>query len=120
MRYVFSSSNSFWQSSIHSKVFFSILKNDRHLSVALETNLLKATTLPLRLCTSLAFFGGAISSMARILLRLASMPCFDTMKPRNFPNDTLNAHLPGLNFPANHQDGCFPLLSLQACRPHIL
>ena len=47
---------------------------DTNLSVALNTNLLSAAILPLRLCTSFMFLGCAISIMARILSRLASIP----------------------------------------------
>ncbi len=37
VRYILSSSNDFWHSSIQVKAFLSILKNGRHLSVARET-----------------------------------------------------------------------------------
>ena len=118
MRYSFSSSKASWHSSVHSKAFFSILKNSRHLSVTLESNLLRAATLPFRLYTSLTFFGGIISSMAWILSGLASTPYCETMKPRNFPDDTSNAQ-PGFRLyrndaryqtsPADRLDGCFLL-----------
>ena len=35
-------------------------------------NLFRAATLPFKICTSLMFFGGAISTMTLILSRLAS------------------------------------------------
>ena len=49
-------------------------KKGNHLSVALDTNLFNAAILPLRLYTSFTFLRGAISIMARILSRLASIP----------------------------------------------
>ena len=96
--YAFNSSNALWHSLVHSKALFRILKNGKHLSVARETNLLSAATLPFRLYTSLTFFEGLISRIAWILSRLASTPHWDTIKPRNFLDDTSNTHLLGLSF----------------------
>ena len=69
-RYAFNSSNAFWHSLVHSKALFIILKNGKHFSVARETNLLNAATLPFRLYTSLTFFERFISRIAWILSRL--------------------------------------------------
>ena len=67
-------------------------KKDRHLSVTLETNLFSATTLLLRLCIFMTFFGSVISIMACTLSGLALIPLWDTMNPRNLPVNTPNAH----------------------------
>ena len=96
--YAFNSSNALWHSLVHSKALFRILKNGKHLSVAHEMNLLSAATLPFRLYTSLTFFEGLISRIAWILSGLASTPHWDTIKPRNFLDDTSNTHLLGLSF----------------------
>ena len=64
VKYAFMSSKAFWQSSVHSNAFLRILKNDKHLSMALEINLLKAATRPMSDWTSLIFCGGFISSIA--------------------------------------------------------
>ena len=66
--------------------------------MALETNLLRAATRPVSDWTSLIFYGGFISNIAWILLGLASIPLCETIKPRNFPDDTPKAHLLGFNF----------------------
>ena len=66
--------------------------------MALETNLLRAATRPVSDWTSLIFYGGFISNIAWILLELASIPLCETIKPRNFPDDTPKAHLLGFNF----------------------
>ena len=98
VRYILSSSNNFWHSSVQVKAFLNVLKNGRDLSMARETKQLRATTLPVRLYTSFTVFGGAISNMAFILSGLASIPLWDTMNPKNFPDETPKAHLPGLSF----------------------
>ena len=72
--YVFKSSNTCWHSTVHSKDFFNVQKKGRHLSIALNTNLFNATTLPLRLYTSFTFLDGVISIIAWILSGLTSMP----------------------------------------------
>ena len=97
-RYVFKSWKALWHSSVHSNAFFRTLKNGKHLSVALETNLLRAATRPVRDCTSLIFCGGFISRIALIFSGLASIPLCETMNPRNFPEATPKAHLLGFNF----------------------
>ena len=98
VRYAFRSSKDLWQSSVHSNAFLRILKNGKHLSMALETNLLRAATHPMSDWTSLIFCGGFISSITWILLRLALISLCETIKPRNFPDDTPKAHLLGFNF----------------------
>ena len=45
---------------------------------------------------SLMFDGGSISSTTFILSRFASIPRLLTIKPKNFPGETLKAHLAGL------------------------
>ena len=73
-------------------------KNDRHLPVALETNLFKAAILPFKLCISFIVFGGPNSIMTRTFSGLTSIPLWDTMKRKNFPTVTPNTHLLGFNF----------------------
>ena len=65
------------------------------MSVTLEMKHLRAATLPISFYTSLMFLGEVISSMAFTFSRLAYIPRCDTMKPRNFPEETLNAHFAG-------------------------
>ena len=101
MRYVFKSWKAFWHSSVHSNAFLRTLKNDKHLSVALETNLLRAATRPVRDWTSLMLYGGFIFRIVLIFSGFASIPLCDTMNPRNFPDDTPNTHLLGFNFILN-------------------
>ena len=47
---------------------------------------------------SLMFYRGNISSIAFILSGFASIPRLLTIKPKNFPVETLKAHLAGFNF----------------------
>ena len=56
----------------------SVLRKGRLRSADLEMNLLRATNLPVRRWTSLADYGGDMSTMAWILVGLASMPRRDT------------------------------------------
>ena len=44
------------------------------------------------------FDGGGMSSTAFILSGFALIPQLLTIKPKNFPIETLKAHLAGLNF----------------------
>ena len=44
------------------------------------------------------FDGDGMSSTAFILSRFASIPQLFTIKPKNFPTETLKAHLAGFNF----------------------
>ena len=80
------------------KACFKVLKKRRHLSVALEMNLLRAATLPVRDYTSLIIFGEEILRMAFTFSIFVSIPLCDTMKQRNFPEDTPKAHLAGFSF----------------------
>ena len=81
----------------YSKAYFRVLKKGRHLSIALEMNLLRALILPVSIYTSFTIFGEVISNMARIFFGLAFIPYWDTINPMNFPNDTLKVHLLGFN-----------------------
>ena len=56
---------------------FNESKKGRHFSMALEMNLLRAATLPVRLCTSLVLLGDRISIRVYVFLRLASVPLVD-------------------------------------------
>ena len=44
------------------------------------------------------FFGGSMSNIAWILPGFASIPLCETMNPKNFLEETLNAHLLGFSF----------------------
>ena len=80
------------------KACFRVLKKGKHLSVALEMNLWRATILPVSDYTFLTIFGDDISKMAFTFFGLAFIPLYDTKKPRNFPEDTPNVHLVKFNF----------------------
>jgi len=67
------------------RLFFNTLKNVMHLSVALETNLFKAATFPVKVCTSFIVFGDLTLIIAFTLSGFASIPHWDTMNPKNFP-----------------------------------
>ena len=47
---------------------------------------------------SLMFEGGSISSTTFIFYRFASIPRLLTIKPKNFPAETLTAHLAWFKF----------------------
>ena len=54
--------------------FFRTLKNGKNLSIALEMNLFKAATFPIKLYTSFIVLGDFISIIAFTLSEFASMP----------------------------------------------
>ena len=61
-------------------------------------NLLRAATLLVKDYTSLIVFGEDISRMAFTFSRFASIPLYDTIKPRNFLEETPKVHLPRFSF----------------------
>ncbi|GKD25062.1 hypothetical protein Tco_1231276, partial [Tanacetum coccineum] len=70
-------------SLVHIKSFFSrqpfkVLKKRRDFSALLDKNLLRAASLPFRLCTSLIVLGHLRLVRAWIFAGLALIPCFDT------------------------------------------
>ena len=67
-----------------------------HLSVALEMNLFRATTFPIKLCTSFIVFGDFTSIIAFTLSRFSSIPHWDILNPKNFPKATQKHTLQGL------------------------
>ncbi|KAM2951474.1 hypothetical protein COP2_000969 [Malus domestica] len=67
------------------------------MSVALEMNLVKTATLPVRLWMSFEVTGSVMSRIALIFSGLASMPRWLIMKPQNLPEPTSKAHLLGFN-----------------------
>lgn len=71
------------------------LKKGEQLSVALEMNLVRAATHPVRLWMSFTVFGTFMSKMARIFSRLAQMPHWLIMKSRNLPEAKPKAHYVG-------------------------
>ena len=94
----FSSWNAASHSFVQVKAYFKVLKKGRHLSVVLETKLLRAATLLVRDCTSFIVFGEDISIMALTFSGFASIPLCDIMKLRNFPKESPKAHLAGFSF----------------------
>ena len=68
------------------------------MSVAFETNLLRAAILHVRDYTSLTVLGEDISMMALTVSGFASILLCETINPRNFPEETPKAHLDGLSF----------------------
>ncbi|KAM2681637.1 hypothetical protein EV2_013277 [Malus domestica] len=56
-------------------------------------NLVKAATLPVRLWMSFEVTGSFMSMIALIFSRLASMPRWLIMQPKNLPEFTPKAHL---------------------------
>ena len=98
LKNVFNAENASSHFVSHWKAFFKTWKKDRHLSLSLDTNRLKATILPIRRWTSFIPDGGGMSSIAFILFGFASIPRWLTMKPRNFSADTPKAHLAGFSF----------------------
>ena len=60
--------------------------------------LLRAATFPMRDYTSLIVLGEEILRMALTFLGFASIPLYETINPRNFPEETLKAHFDGFNF----------------------
>ena len=65
--------------------------------MAFETNVFRATTSPVSLFTSFTFLGEVMSSMALTFSRLASIPHWETVNPRNLPNKTPNTHFAGFS-----------------------
>ena len=92
-----------WQGLPHThhsteRFFFNTLKNGMHLSIALETNLFRSATFPVKLCTFFTVFGDLTSIIAFTLSRFASISHWDTINPKNFPEATAKTHLVGFNF----------------------
>lgn len=83
---------------VHWKAFLKTLKNGKHLFVTLETNLFKAATFLVKLCISFTILGDVISMIALTFIGFASILYWDTMKPRNFPEETPKTHLVGFGF----------------------
>ena len=65
--------------------------------MALETNLFKVATRPVSLCTSFIYLGEVMSNIALTFSGLASMPHYETINPKNLPNETPNTHFAGFN-----------------------
>ena len=122
-----------WEAASYSfvqwKVCLRVLKNGRHLLVSFETNLFNVAAHPVGLCTSLTILREVMSSIALTFSRFASISHCDTMKPRNFPDETLKVHSADwasfYTF-SKYQTSLGGLLGgfwlpcfLQACRPHI-
>ena len=74
LRYVFNAENASSHFVSHSKAFFRTWKKGWHLSLALDTNQLKAEILPVNRWTSFIPDGDDISSIAFILSGFAKIP----------------------------------------------
>ena len=99
-RYSLSDINTCSHLSSHKNLLlpFSESKKGRHLSVALEINLLRAATLPVKLWTSFILLGDLMLMRACIFSGLASILQWLTIKPKNFLEATPNAHFNGFSF----------------------
>src|SRR6266540_2180615 len=53
---------------------------------------------PVSFCTSFSLVGEFILKMSLSFSGLTSMPRYDTMKPRSFPDGTPKTHFSGFNF----------------------
>jgi hypothetical protein len=73
--------------------FHRSLKNGRARSASLETNWLSAARHPMSFCTSLIWVGGRIAAIVLTFSGLASIPRYETRKPRSLPTVTTNMHL---------------------------
>lgn len=85
-------------SSVHKNEALRALKKGRHLSVILEINLLRATTLPVRHWISFMVHSGGISMIVWIFSRFTYIPLFEIIKPKNLPTRTPKAHFSGFSF----------------------
>lgn len=72
--------NAILRSSVHAKAYLRVFEKGRHLSIALETNLLSSVTLLVNFLTSLTVLDDGISSMTFTISGLASIPHWDIMK----------------------------------------
>ena len=99
LRYYFNSIKVFSYSGPHKDemFFMMLLKKGLHLFDIIEINLLRATIFPVNLCTSLTDFGMSRLEMDSSCVGLASMPRLVTMCPKNYREDTPNAHFTGFN-----------------------
>ena len=98
LRYRLSSWKNASRSSVQAKAWFNVLKKGGHLSVALETNLLRAAILLVSFWTFLTVLGYVMLNMACTFFGFASIPLWDIMNLKNFLEDTSKAHLLGFNF----------------------
>ena len=93
--------------------------------MAFKTNLFNAAIRPVNLCTSFTILGEVMSSIAFTFFGFASIPHWETMKPRNFPDETPKTHLAWLSFilyllkvPNVSWRLSRWVFALQACHPH--
>ena len=99
VRYLLRSWNALSAYSVHSKApfFFISWKKGSARSPNLEMKCPSAVTHPVSFCISLRVFGGLMSSTALTFSGLASMPQWDTRKPKSLPEGTPNTHFYGLS-----------------------
>ena len=99
LRYCFNSIKVFSCSGPYKdEVFFlMLLKKGLHLFEILEINLLRVAIFPVNICTSLTDFGVSKVEMDSSYVGLASIPHLVTMFPKNYLEDTPNAHFAGFN-----------------------
>ena len=65
--------------------------------MALEINLFKVATRPVNLYTSFTLLREVMSNIALTFSGLASIPCCETMNPRNLLDETPNTHFARFN-----------------------
>lgn len=97
-KYSFSCAKAAVHSSFHLKLLRRVQKNGKHLSVDRDMNRLKAMTFSMSPYISCFMLGGFSCMIVCIFSGSASMSLFEIRNPRNFPEDTLKAHLVGLSF----------------------
>lgn len=128
LRYLLSSSNVAWHSSVHWKFFdyLRALKNGMLFYVDLDKNLLRATIVLLRHCTSLIVCGGAISRRAQIFLSLlrshAMMPWIQAICWRRCQKHTcwVRLHLKTLEHSKNFFEVHNVILNSFALYKHVI
>lgn len=100
LRYILSSSNAVWHSSIHWKSFgfFRVWKKGRHYLANFETKSLSTTILSISICTSFTIFSSLIYLIAWVFLKFASIPQCDTINLKNLPEVTPKEHMAGFSF----------------------
>ena len=65
--------------------------------MALEMNLFRVAIRLVSLCTSFTLLNEVMSSMALTFSRLASIPHWETMNPKNLLDETPNTHFAGFS-----------------------
>ncbi|GKD51524.1 hypothetical protein Tco_1280500 [Tanacetum coccineum] len=81
--------------------FLRVSRHDRALSAALERNLFKASSLPLRRCICFRLFGEGMFIIAFVFSGFAVIPSEVIIYPKNLPSSISKEHFWGFNFMFN-------------------